>query len=130
MRISDWSSDVCSSDLVVAAEEVAAVLEGNQLADPEGGHLEAIELAINGAGEAHLEIVDGLTLQDENPRQVSEEIQRIELLAGRQRAVALEAEPVVAEVEDFRAGVIGRSDERREGKECVSTCTSRWSPYH
>src|SRR3546814_6454659 len=111
MRISDWSSDVCSSDLVVAAEEVAAVLEGNQLADPEGGHLEAIELAINGAGEAHLEIVDGLTLQDENPRQVSEEIQRIELLAGRQRAVALEAEPVVAEVEDFRAGVIGNAFE-------------------
>src|SRR3546814_19816050 len=23
-----------------------------------------------------------------------------------------------------------RSDERREGKECVSTCRSRWSPYH
>src|SRR3546814_18258310 len=105
MRISDWSSDVCSSDLVVAAEEVAAVLEGNQLADPEGGHLEAIKLAINGAGEAHLEIVDGLTLQDENPRQVSEEIQRIELIAGRQRAVALEAEPVVAAVKDFRTGV-------------------------
>src|SRR3546814_15077336 len=24
----------------------------------------------------------------------------------------------------------GRSDERRVGKECVSTCRSRWSPYH
>src|SRR3546814_15177903 len=24
----------------------------------------------------------------------------------------------------------GRSEERREGKECVSTCRSRWSPYH
>src|SRR3546814_14282036 len=23
-----------------------------------------------------------------------------------------------------------RSDERRVGKECVSTCSSRWSPYH
>src|SRR3546814_13218331 len=23
-----------------------------------------------------------------------------------------------------------RSDERRVGKECVSTCRSRWSPYH
>src|SRR3546814_2382095 len=23
-----------------------------------------------------------------------------------------------------------RSEERREGKECVSTCRSRWSPYH
>src|SRR3546814_11886381 len=25
---------------------------------------------------------------------------------------------------------IARSDERRVGKECVSTCRSRWSPYH
>src|SRR3546814_17914371 len=29
------------------------------------------------------------------------------------------------------APIIGtRSDERRVGKECVSTCRSRWSPYH
>ena len=27
-------------------------------------------------------------------------------------------------------GVIGRSEERRVGKECRSTCRSRWSPYH
>src|SRR3546814_15539555 len=26
--------------------------------------------------------------------------------------------------------VVGRSEERRVGKECVSTCRSRWSPYH
>src|SRR3546814_13525527 len=28
------------------------------------------------------------------------------------------------------AGVVQRSEERRVGKECVSTCRSRWSPYH
>src|SRR3546814_19376023 len=28
------------------------------------------------------------------------------------------------------AGVGSRSEERRVGKECVSTCRSRWSPYH
>src|SRR3546814_11601633 len=28
---------------------------------------------------------------------------------------------------DFHSG---RSEERRVGKECVSTCRSRWSPYH
>src|SRR3546814_4859357 len=27
-------------------------------------------------------------------------------------------------------GAIQRSEERRVGKECVSTCRSRWSPYH
>src|SRR3546814_2378455 len=26
--------------------------------------------------------------------------------------------------------MITRSEERRVGKECVSTCRSRWSPYH
>src|SRR3546814_12058043 len=26
--------------------------------------------------------------------------------------------------------VLNRSEERRVGKECVSTCRSRWSPYH
>src|SRR3546814_14949914 len=28
------------------------------------------------------------------------------------------------------AKTAGRSEERRVGKECVSTCRSRWSPYH
>src|SRR3546814_15049423 len=27
-------------------------------------------------------------------------------------------------------GLAERSEERRVGKECVSTCRSRWSPYH
>src|SRR3546814_15130333 len=26
--------------------------------------------------------------------------------------------------------ILARSEERRVGKECVSTCRSRWSPYH
>src|SRR3546814_18199335 len=29
-----------------------------------------------------------------------------------------------------RDRLVGRSEERRVGKECVSTCRSRWSPYH
>src|SRR3546814_14950479 len=31
---------------------------------------------------------------------------------------------------DEVARIHGRSEERRVGKECVSTCRSRWSPYH
>src|SRR3546814_1541686 len=31
---------------------------------------------------------------------------------------------------DVLDDVAGRSEERRVGKECVSTCRSRWSPYH
>src|SRR3546814_3059419 len=31
---------------------------------------------------------------------------------------------------DFPQAGLERSEERRVGKECVSTCRSRWSPYH
>src|SRR3546814_14975326 len=46
------------------------------------------------------------------------------------------AEIIVAYSSEFRgfanyyAIADGRSEERRVGKECVSTCRSRWSPYH
>src|SRR3546814_14233347 len=30
----------------------------------------------------------------------------------------------------YKSGYAARSEERRVGKECVSTCRSRWSPYH
>src|SRR3546814_1420075 len=33
-------------------------------------------------------------------------------------------------VENASGGTDNRSEERRVGKECVSTCRSRWSPYH
>src|SRR3546814_15295254 len=31
---------------------------------------------------------------------------------------------------DLGGGLVTRSEERRVGKECGSTCRSRWSPYH
>src|SRR3546814_1149832 len=36
----------------------------------------------------------------------------------------------LAGVDSQRYLVVSRSEERRVGKECVSTCRSRWSPYH
>src|SRR3546814_14621491 len=38
--------------------------------------------------------------------------------------------PVPAPVSTTTNGSANRSEERRVGKECVSTCRSRWSPYH
>src|SRR3546814_18989762 len=50
------------------------------------------------------------------------------LAAGR-----IDVEPAViaadGPVQERIAGGL-RSEERRVGKECVSTCSSRWSPYH
>src|SRR3546814_4488313 len=37
---------------------------------------------------------------------------------------------LAAEDVELHRIVHGRSEERRVGKECVSTCRSRWSPYH
>src|SRR3546814_18780646 len=97
MRISDWSSDVCSSDLA------------------RGGL-----------------VVGGLDL-DARLRGVAH---RIALLVG----LDLDAEPVAfpADLDARDAEAVtrlgevderGRSEERRVGNECVSTCRSRWSPY-
>src|SRR3546814_13917491 len=48
--------------------------------------------------------------------------------AGKRLAVVgISGLVVVAHGNDI---VIVRSEERRVGKECVSTCRSRWSPYH
>src|SRR3546814_13751115 len=37
---------------------------------------------------------------------------------------------VLPDVVTFKSTTRSRSEERRVGKECVSTCRSRWSPYH
>src|SRR3546814_19215779 len=44
-------------------------------------------------------------------------------------AVRLRRELDGAGFQDVRI-ILSRSEERRVGKECVSTCRSRWSPYH
>src|SRR3546814_5880935 len=82
MRISDWSSDVCSSDLSAAFLDV--------LASPTLGSRYSVA------------------------RPVRPFSQEIGTDPGRLRFGLLRA---------------SRSDERRVGKECVSTCRSRWSPF-
>src|SRR3546814_16238291 len=42
----------------------------------------------------------------------------------------LKCAPRVRAALEMLALVLVRSEERRVGKECVSTCRSRWSPYH
>src|SRR3546814_7550223 len=87
MRISDWSSDVCSSDLRATGDGMALI----------GTCLFVWWLAALAAGaEAYAVFVDTFTYA-----------------GGSLNAL----------------GYI-RSEERRVGKECVSTCRSRWSPYH
>src|SRR3546814_15651521 len=91
MRISDWSSDVCSSDL-----ELKSIRENT------------LRLA--------KAIADGLDVP----------IGKLKEL-GKQGKLT---PGVIADALEKEADRIDRSEERRGGKECVSTCRSRWSPYH
>src|SRR3546814_4613009 len=86
MRISDWSSDVCSSDLPSLSLMMTRMLalHWRLLVD----HLR--QLKLHSATE----------------RLIYYLLRRCQEDAGH------------------------RSEERRVGKECVSTCRSRWSPYH
>src|SRR3546814_16791174 len=88
LRISDWSSDVCSSDLQAGAPL-----------------LPAIDLDAN----------SGVTKSSYNMGMPKEFVPKGWLGTGR---VAL------------NFGFDLRSEERRVGKECVSTCRSRWASYH
>src|SRR3546814_20204096 len=105
MRISDWSSDVCSSDMVIAFG-----------AD--------VEIVLQFLGEHHLaaalalvpEILGRLRLGDKGERvaDAGEPAHDSSLCAARIAA----------------ASSATRSEERRVGKECVSTCRTRWSADH
>src|SRR3546814_1548072 len=90
MRISDWSSDVCSSDLIIRAIEVN-----------DGAGLLGHENAVSGLHQP----------VDQHIRQAI--LQSLQHFAPNPRMVQNR-----------------RSEERRVGKECVSTCRSRWSQYH
>src|SRR3546814_2976770 len=85
MRISDWSSDVCSSDLSLPGTAGSAFAACGFL--PDWNH---------GLSERHAAKRKYLTMDS---------------LAARNSGLR-------------------RSEERRVGKECVSTCRSRWAPYH
>src|SRR3546814_20623149 len=93
MRISDWSSDVCSSDLFVN-------LWRYYLMYCEGGFRGGgIQAAISPSTS-----VDAAVVATAPP-------------SAREKPMAPVTPP-------------RRTAERRVGKECVSTCRSRWSPYH
>src|SRR3546814_21189500 len=57
---------------------------------------------------------------------------KLKSAVGLLATVAHDKISLVAGVTGDLAGKVkaGRSEERRVGKECVSTCRSRWSPYH
>src|SRR3546814_14209826 len=106
MRISDWSSDVCSSDLNL----------GNGFDGHDPGPAKTADQKIAGDGE---EIGIGA-------------INMVDAIQGREPGIGFlnQFVDILLRRMAREPGAHGRSEERRVGKECVSTCRSRWSPYH
>src|SRR3546814_17409079 len=117
VRISDWSSDVCSSDLVESDARGQRTAYGDEV----GSRVDALAtneltLPIEQEGE-------GITFE----RTAQHDLV---VAARRARHLQLDVELVGPEprhglVETFRAQE-RRSEERRVGKEGGSTCRSRW----
>src|SRR3546814_13728138 len=105
MRISDWSSDVCSSDL---------------------GNLFCFNVA------------DGKVLWSKDLKEAYKTRAALwgyashPLIEGDKLICVVGTDVAHAAAFDKQTGeeIWRRSEERRVGKECVSTCRSRWWPYH
>src|SRR3546814_16512510 len=122
MRISDWSSDVCSSDLCLACrmaidrqKAVAFTCRSNCV--PVGAFLRCS--GGQRRGPPRLLVANHGV---EYAQQVTH--------AGGHGYLAGFAVGLEARIERLEGRVVSRSEERRVGKECVSTCRFRWSPYN
>src|SRR3546814_20156485 len=110
MRISDWSSDVCSSDLGITVTEAKGF--GRQK-----GHTElyrGAEYVVDFLPKVKLEVV----VEDSMAERVVEAI-----AAAAQTGRIGDGKIFVGHIET----ALG-SEERRVGTECVSTCRVRGSP--
>src|SRR3546814_17404740 len=118
MRMSDWSSDVCSSDLGMKAEKDLSVVS-----KPTNDEEEALFAAIK---KRVAEKPGWYSALGKAIRGVTEETTTgVHRLYEMQKAGTL-LFPAI----NVTDSVTKRSEERRVGKECVSTCRSRWRPYH
>src|SRR3546814_14659154 len=129
MRISDWSSDVCSSDLTVTVWDRDPVLASEKLRQVEkiiqGRDFTCMVEGLN-AVEAWLGSLPGQVYANVRQPPIStlnlaHLIPLSAVWAGAERDEHFGQPPLLN---------ARRSEERRVGKECVSTCRSRWLPYH
>src|SRR3546814_12045410 len=118
MLISDWSSDVCSSDL--EGHDVWVINPG--LLDWRWVVVLDSWTTLSYSGMVSKALDLGVSIAD------VEKVNR-EIYAGVGNRLTNMAS--IIQKMPCHVIVIGhRSEERRVGKECVSTCRSRWSPYH
>src|SRR3546814_17681827 len=126
MRISDWSSDVCSSDLTVNLNYIYVVPEARGR-----GNLErSVRAVAQAAGEVFARPSKDVVIfiEQNDPLRLAEADQlRDTVHSGMDQYDRLAIwGRRGARVVDFP---YVRSEESRGGNECVSTCLSRGSPF-
>src|SRR3546814_14221693 len=104
MRISDWSSDVCSSDLLPTNVRT-------------GGR----DINVNGYGNPSSVVLNGMTVNG---------VAYVDATPGNLADNPTNPAFTTLYGGSSNAGLAARSEEGRGGKECVSRCRSRWSPDH
>src|SRR3546814_13977712 len=130
MRISDWSSDVCSSDLTPVV-----VAMGPPVGLPTYKH------GVNNAQNAQNAEAMPATPTCQKPR--TTDLQEGKNVAENRTPQKRPKHESIPEINSPLPPILGlslvlaaarrasrRSEERRVGKECVSTCRSRWAPYN
>src|SRR3546814_20037946 len=133
MRISDWSSDVCSSDLHDRNAPPFSFFRQRPRGGAKAALLPQSPEALENRGDVgrlpsdvHAKRVQSLHLRefrrDQGPYQADRGRAR-----GETNFLILIA---VKDIISTRMASDRRSEERRVGKECVSTGRTRWSPYH
>src|SRR3546814_12025713 len=133
MRISDWSSDVCSSDLLADETNIPVLCYGLRTdfaADLFPGSAALLGLAdalveLKAVCECGRKATMNLRV-DERGRAVVEGAQTE--IGGNDRYVAMCRRHFMEKRRQAAEGTRAvRSEERRVGKECVSTCRCRWA---
>src|SRR3546814_12296894 len=112
MRISDWSSDVCSSDLYVQLVLDKYPLSDRMLPD---------------------------NIRESSNRECSQSIRLVQFLPQRLNSCMEQARAMLDPLQpldcariltNVQLGAVHSSEDRRVGNECVSKCRYRGSPYH
>src|SRR3546814_13456394 len=137
MRISDWSSDVCSSDLLGAngakvpdhafeelqslVEEVARTFQ-----------LDPARLKRAAPEPVDERVADRFLLEQERTEKSRnrQQIERVRRIVAHELKMRVGARQLAPGAMRLMLSGFGRSEERRVGKEGVSTVRYRWWPYH
>src|SRR3546814_17402800 len=136
MRISDWSSDVCSSDLIWQKRFTYAYgfeLIGTSEDDYDFASAKRQRQTYWIASlplEAGFDTSDDLLNPTSGFRLTAHVSPEISFGRGTNPYARGMIEGSAYYPVSEAIVLAGRSEERRVGKECVSTCRSRWSPYH